>query len=618
MGNFKFKLLTRQVFLLFVDVIAITFTFWFIGDILGLVPSGYEQIDLAGLSLLVAINLVVYIVCGMYSSLWEYGGEREILQVVVATGIATLFDLAIGELLSNRLRIHSYLFVWMMLMFLSGGVRMGYRLVRSYRDRYFSTEPMPEHRVMIIGAGYMGSLVIRRIHDGILKIGNPVIVIDDDPAKQHQSIHGIRIIGDTKHLSEAVKKYDIDLVIFAITNISRERHREIIELSVATGAKVHTTYDFSSLIHDSDEHLTLRPVEVQDLLNRKEVKLDMKAISAHLGRKVVLVSGGGGSIGSEICRQVAHFSPKQLVIFDIYENSAFELRNELRKSLNSSIDIVVEIGSVRDVNRLEQVFAQYRPEVVYHAAAHKHVPLMERSPGESIKNNVFGTLNMVRVADKYKVGNFVMISTDKAVNPTNVMGATKRLAEMLVQSYSQQAAHTRYAVVRFGNVLGSNGSVIPIFKKQIEQGGPVTVTHRDIIRYFMTIPEAARLVIQAGSMAKGGEIYILDMGEPVKILTLAENLIRLSGYEPYRDIDIQFSGLRPGEKMFEELQMGDEETLKTDNESIMVSESVVFPREVMVEKLKSLEACLEGDPTQIKLCLAEVLPTYQPDLDAEF
>lgn len=617
MGKYNFKLLTRQVFLVLFDIVSITFTFWFIGDVLGLVPSGYT-INLADIALVAAINLVVYIVCGMYSSLWEYGGEREILQVVIATGIATLFDLAVGEALDNRLRIHSYLFVWMMLLFLSGGVRMGYRLVRSYRDRFFSSEPMPEHRVMIVGAGYMGSLVIRRIHDGILKIGKPVIVIDDDPAKQHQSIHGIRIIGDTNHLSEAVKKYNIDLVIFAITNVSSERRRELIEKCVATGTKVLTTYDFSTIIHDSAEKLTLRPVEVEDLLNRKEVKLDLKAISSHVGKKVVMVSGGGGSIGSEICRQVAHFSPKQLIIFDIYENSAFELRNELCNALEKDIEVIVEIGSVRDIKRLEQVMGQYRPDVVYHAAAHKHVPLMERSPSESIKNNVFGTLNMVLTADKYRVGNFVMISTDKAVNPTNVMGATKRLAEMLVQSFSQRAATTRFAVVRFGNVLGSNGSVIPIFKKQIAQGGPVMVTHRDIIRYFMTIPEAARLVIQAGSMAKGGEIYILDMGEPVKILNLAENLIRLSGYVPYRDIDIQFSGLRPGEKMFEELQMGDEETLKTDNESIMVSESVVYSREDMVQKLNTLEACLENDPTQIKLCLADVLPTYKPDLESVF
>ena len=617
MGKYNFKLLTRQVFLVLFDIVSITFTFWFIGDVLGLVPSGYS-INLTDIALVAAINLVVYIVCGMYSSLWEYGGEREILQVVVATGIATLFDLAVGEALDNRLRIHSYLFVWMMLLFLSGGVRMGYRLVRSYRDRFFSSEPMPEHRVMIVGAGYRGSLVIRRIHDGILKIGKPVIVIDDDPAKQHQSIHGIRIIGDTNHLSEAVKKYNIDLVIFAITNVSSERRRELIEKCVATGTKVLTTYDFSTIIHDSAEKLTLRPVEVEDLLNRKEVKLDLKAISSHVGKKVVMVSGGGGSIGSEICRQVAHFSPKKLIIFDIYENSAFELRNELCNNLDKDIEVIVEIGSVRDIKRLEQVMGQYRPDVVYHAAAHKHVPLMERSPSESIKNNVFGTLNMVLTADKYRVGNFVMISTDKAVNPTNVMGATKRLAEMLVQSFSQRAATTRFAVVRFGNVLGSNGSVIPIFKKQIAQGGPVMVTHRDIIRYFMTIPEAARLVIQAGSMAKGGEIYILDMGEPVKILNLAENLIRLSGYVPYRDIDIQFSGLRPGEKMYEELQMGDEETLKTDNESIMVSESVVYSREDMVQKLNTLEACLENDPTQIKLCLAEVLPTYKPDLESVF
>lgn len=617
MEKLKFKLITRQLFLLLFDIVGITFTYWFISDALGLMPEGYDRPDLAGFALIVAVNIIIFIVCGMYSSLWEYGGEREILQVVVATGIATIFDLAMGEALGNRLRIHAYLFVWLMILFLCGGVRIGYRLVRGYRGRFFPSEPTPENRIMIIGAGYMGSMLLRRIQDGILNLGTPVIIIDDDPLKQRQLMHGVRVIGDTSTIADAAKKYNVNFIISAITEISRERHREIMQSCVSTGAKVMTTFDFASLIHDSSEELVLRNVEVEDLLNRKEVTLDTKAISNYVGNKVVLVSGGGGSIGSEICRQVGRFKPSRLIVFDIYENSAFELRNELRHILPNVVEVIVEIGSVRDRNRLEQIFEHYRPDVVYHAAAHKHVPLMERSPGESIKNNVFGTLNMVQIADKYKVDHFVMISTDKAVNPTNVMGATKRMAEMLVQSYSQ-TSYTKYAVVRFGNVLGSNGSVIPIFKRQIEKGGPVTVTHKDIIRYFMTIPEAARLVVQAGSMARGGEIYILEMGEPVKILSLAENLIRLSGYEPYTDIDIQFSGLRPGEKMYEELQMSDEETLKTENANIMVSESVIFPFDDIKDRLERLEACLDSDAVSIKLCLADVLPTYQPDLAAKF
>ncbi len=614
MDSLKEKLFTRQLFLMLVDGLGIIFTFWFIGDVLNLTPQGYSELDTAGLALIVALNLIVYTICGMYTSLWEYGGEREVLQILMATSITTIFNMIIGEVMNNRLRIHAYLFVWMMLLFLSGGIRLGYRIFRGLRSRTRGGGKAADDRVLLIGAGYMGSLVIRRIQDGVLNIGKIVAVIDDDEAKLHQSIHGIHIVGNRDYINKAVEKYNINTIVFAITNISRPERKELFTRCVETGCKLLTTQDFASLIHDADHQLMLRPVEVQDLLNRKEVTLDMKAISAYISGKVILVSGGGGSIGSEICRQVAFFSPRQIIIFDIYENSAFELRNELRNELDPAIEIVVQIGSIRDEKRLAQVFDEYRPDVVYHAAAHKHVPLMEVSPSEAIKNNVFGTLNMIRIANQYKVKSFVMISTDKAVNPTNVMGATKRLAEMIVQSFSQHAT-TKFAVVRFGNVLGSNGSVIPIFKKQIERGGPVTVTHKDIIRYFMTIPEAARLVIQAGSMAKGGEIYILDMGEPVKILTLAENLIRLSGYEPYKDIEIQFSGLRPGEKMFEELQMSNEETLKTDNPSIMVSESVITPRDELVDKLKMLEACLEAEPEQIKRCLANVLTTYHPDIE---
>ncbi len=615
MEKTRSKLLTRQVFLLLVDIVGMCFTFWFIGPLLGLVPETYTQLDIPGIALLISVNVIVYVTCGMYSSLWEYGGEREVLQVAVTTLIATIFDLAIGEVLGNRFRIHAYIFVWMMLLFIAGGVRMGYRITRSVKDVYFSDTPMPQNRVLLIGSGYMGSLILRRMQEGILRIGQGVAVIDDDPDKLNQLMHGVRIVGNRNYIEKAVKKHKIDTIVFAITAISTEERNKMVAMCLQTGLKLYVINGFNKLLHDKLDvnEVTLRPIEVEDLLNRNEVKLDLKTISAYVSKRTVLVSGGGGSIGSEICRQLIQFSPTRLVIFDIYENNAFELKNELEKIINHDVEIVVQIGSVRDEKRLEQVFNEYRPAVVYHAAAHKHVPLMEASPSEAIKNNVFGTKKIVETSEKYGVQYFVMVSTDKAVNPTNVMGATKRMAEMIVQSFSQQAK-TRFAVVRFGNVLGSNGSVIPIFKKQIEQGGPVTVTHKDIIRYFMTIPEAAKLVIQAGSMAKGGEIYILDMGEPVKILTLAENLIRMSGYEPYQDIQIEFSGLRPGEKMFEELQMHDEETLKTDNESIMVSESVIVPKEELLAKLHALEACLESEPTAIKNCLADVLPSYKADL----
>ncbi len=612
MDKLREKLFFRQLSLMLVDALGIVFTFWFIGDVLELVPQGYGNMDLASRSLLVAVNLIVYIICGMYTSLWEYGGEREVIQIVAATLLATGIDLMVGEVMNLRFRFHSYVFVWLMLLFFAGAIRMGYRILRNLKHLSSVLTGDTRERVLLIGAGYMGSLVIRRIQDGILNIGKVVAVIDDDEAKINQSIHGVRIVGNRDTIQKVVDKYKIDTIVFAITNINRTDRKELYTRCVESGRNLLTIQDFASLIHDANHQLMLRPVEVQDLLNRKEVSLDMKAISAYISHKVILVSGGGGSIGSEICRQLAFFSPRQIIIFDIYENNAFELRNELRSQLPAEIEIIVQIGSVRDKKRLTQVFDEYRPDVVYHAAAHKHVPLMEASPSEAIKNNVFGTLNMIRIADEYKVKSFVMISTDKAVNPTNVMGATKRLAEMVVQTFSQNAT-TKFAVVRFGNVLGSNGSVIPIFKRQIEQGGPVTVTHKDIIRYFMTIPEAARLVIQAGSMAKGGEIYILEMGEPVKILTLAENLIRLSGYEPYKDIDIEFSGLRPGEKMYEELQMSDEEMLKTDNPNILVSESVITPRDELVLKLKKLEDCLDCEPEEVKQCLADVLPTYNVD-----
>jgi FlaA1/EpsC-like NDP-sugar epimerase len=435
----------------------------------------------------------------------------------------------------------------------------------------------------------------------------PVGIIDDNKYKHGKFINGIRVIGDRKCIEKTVRQKKVDEIIIAMPSVLQDRKKEIIGICKDAKCKVRILPSVTAML-DGMSLSRVRDIDIEDLLGRESVKLDIENIADYLSDKVVLVTGGGGSIGSELCRQIAKFKPKSLVILDIYENNAYDLQNEL-KFLNPELNLIVLIGSVRDRKRVEDIFRQYKPDVVFHAAAHKHVPLMEDNPCEAIKNNIFGTLNIVQCADAFETKRFVLISTDKAVNPTNVMGATKRVCEMIIQSIDKHSK-TEFVAVRFGNVLGSNGSVIPLFKKQIENGGPITVTHPEINRFFMTIPEAAQLVIQAGAMAEGGEIFVLDMGQPVKIVDLARDLIRLSGFEPDKDIKIVFSGLRPGEKLYEEVLMAEEGLKKTAHEKIFIGTLSDIDYNKLQSELKAFKEIPENYPDLIKSTLSSIVPTY--------
>ncbi len=465
--------------------------------------------------------------------------------------------------------------------------------------------------VLIIGAGYAGKEIIRNIKQTMNQKYNIVGIIDDKKARLHCIMDGIEVLGNRNQIVEICKKRKVDEIFFAISNIDKKQKKEILNICQETGTKIRILPTIGDLIKNKNMFQNLRDVDIEDILGRDPVVLDNKKIGNLIENKPILVTGAGGSIGSELCRQIVKYNPSKLVMLDIYENNLYNIELEL-KSQYPHINIEAIIGSVRDVKRLEKVFEEYKPYLVFHAAAHKHVPLMENSPLEAIKNNVFGTYNVANCADKYNCKKMILISTDKAVNPTNIMGATKRLCEMIVQ-VKNKSSNTEYAAVRFGNVLGSNGSVVPLFKKQIAEGGPVTVTHKDIIRYFMTIPEAAQLVLQAMSYAKGGEIFVLDMGEPVKIYDLAVSLIKLSGLEPEVDIPIVFTGLRPGEKMYEELLMKEEGLQKTENKKIYIGELTDLDEKDIAEKIEKLKGlvCNENTPIEeIKSTIKDVVPTY--------
>ncbi len=466
-------------------------------------------------------------------------------------------------------------------------------------------------RAMIIGAGSAGAILIENIEtDTFMKDVKVLCFVDDDPAKQGMAIHGVRVCGTRKDIVRLAKEKNLDMIIFAIPTCSAAEKSTILHICQKTNCKLKALPPIYQLIDSKTVTAhDIRDVEIGDLLGREPIRVDLERVADYVRNQVVLVTGGGGSIGSELCRQIASHDPKQLIIFDIYENNAYDIQNELKRKY-PSLNLKVLIGSVRDSKRLDQLFRKYRPDIIYHAAAHKHVPLMEDSPNEAIKNNVIGTLKMARTADRYGVKRFVMISTDKAVNPTNIMGASKRICEMIVQSYNARSK-TDFVAVRFGNVLGSNGSAIPLFKRQIAAGGPVTVTDPDIIRFFMTIPEAVSLVLQAGAYAKGGEIFVLDMGKPVRILDMAENMIRLCGYEPYVDIDIQFIGLRPGEKKYEELLMDEEGLEKTENNLIYIGKPIEFDETQFWQQIESLESVMYDDNADLRTLVKQIVPTYQ-------
>ena len=506
-------------------------------------------------------TLIIFYILKLYHSVWRFAGIVEMQNVTAACIMSSIIQYAGLSILEYPVP-RSYHFLYGgMLFFLTLGNRFAYRFVR-YIKRLGSNNS-EIRKIMIIGGGDAANVIIKEIRTSE-HINNTTVkcIIDDDPLKQGTYIQGVRVVGTRDDIIETVNLFHINEIIIAMPSVAKKTIREIVEICNETGCSLKILPGVYQLMSGEVSVSQLRDVEVEDLLGRDSIKVDLDSIMGYVKDKVVLVTGGGGSIGSELCRQLAAHRPKQLVIVDIYENNAYDIQQEL-KTHYPNLDLLVLIASVRSSNRMNYIFKTYKPQIVYHAAAHKHVPLMEDSPNEAIKNNVLGTWKTAQAADLYGTEKFVLISTDKAVNPTNIMGASKRICEMIVQTYNKKSK-TEFVAVRFGNVLGSNGSVIPLFKRQIGEGGPVTVTHPDIIRYFMTIPEAVSLVLQAGAYAKGGEIFVLDMGEPVKILDLAENLIRLSGYKPNEDIMIEFTGLRPGEKLYEELLMEEEGLQDTD------------------------------------------------------
>ena len=559
------------------------------------------------------ITVAVFVLFGLYNSIWIFVSADEVLRIIgahIVLGIIGLISaLAFNVHLPRSVYVLGIIFSFMSTV----ALRFSYRMLRRVKDYIGSFgQGKKVENVLVIGAGEAGKVLINEFQTSSYIHSHVCCIIDDNPVKRYKRLCGVPIVGDRYEIQGAVEKYHINRIIFAIPSISAKDKKEILDLCSSTGCQVQVLPGMYQLVNGEISVSKLRKVDAQDLLGREPIKVNLDEILGYISGKVVMVTGGGGSIGSELCRQIARANPKQLIIFDIYENNAYDIQLELQRTY-PDLNLVTLIGSVRNTARLDYVLGKYKPELVFHAAAHKHVPLMEDSPNEAIKNNVFGTYKMAQAAAKYGVKRFVLISTDKAVNPTNIMGASKRLCEMVVQMMNRES-DTEFVAVRFGNVLGSNGSVIPLFKKQIEEGGPVTVTHPDIIRYFMTIPEAVSLVLQAGYYAKGGEIFVLDMGEPVKIDTMARNLIRLSGYEPDVDIKVEYTGLRPGEKLYEELLMKEEGLQETDNKLIHIGKPIEMDDELFKQQLARLDAAYRVEATNMKELVAEIVPTYHPQI----
>ncbi|CCX81755.1 putative uncharacterized protein [Eubacterium sp. CAG:86] len=611
----RIQLLVRRIFLVITDIILINGSA-FLSLIMRFeiniasVPEEYIQKYIVNVIPFTIVTLIIFWCFRMYHSLWQYASIAELYKIVEACVVAELAHLCVTSFMGWMLPRSCYFTSGVFLIVAMSASRFMYRLLRQLINEYRHTSE--QLKIMIIGAGEATSVLMREISNSrYLDNSKVVCIIDDDLGKVGKYIRGVKIVGTRDHIKEYARYYDIDEIIFAIPSASTKDKREILNICKETSCNLKILPGVYQMVDGEINIKDLRNVDVLDLLGRDPVKVDIESIMGYVKDKTVLVTGGGGSIGSELCRQLVSHKPKCLVIFDIYENNAYDIQQELKIKYPDA-NVVTLIGSIRNTSRLESVFEQYKPDIVYHAAAHKHVPLMEVSPNEAIKNNVVGTWNVAKMADKYGVKKFVMISTDKAVNPTNVMGATKRICEMIIQSFNEKSK-TDFVAVRFGNVLGSNGSVIPLFKRQIEAGGPVTVTHPDIIRYFMTIPEAVSLVLQAGAYAKGGEIFILDMGEPVKIDDLAKNLIRLSGYTLGVDMEIKYTGLRPGEKLYEELLMNEEGMQDTDNKLIHIGRPIEFDKEHFYEKLEELkEMAYAEDSADIRKKIMEVVDTYHP------
>ena len=552
------------------------------------------------------VTIVMFALFNLYNSLWEFAGYNELVRIGCASVASALVNFVLMMVIEDSRMPLSFPIVYSMLLAAgTGTLRLIYRALRRKRADRSTAE---KKRTMLIGGGQAGAMVLREFRYSAHSENKVVCVIDDDRSKWGSFIQGVKIVGGKESIVLAAEKYNVEEIILAIPSASRRQKLDILEICHATGCKLRTLPGLYQLANGEVSIQKIREVDIEDLLGRDIVKIDLNEVAGYIKDKVVLVTGGGGSIGSELCRQAATQKPKTLIIFDIYENNAYELQMELRRQ-HPELDLVVLIGSVRDKGRVDYVFDKYRPDIVCHAAAHKHVPLMEDSPLEAIKNNVFGTYNVAEAADRYGARRMILVSTDKAVNPTNVMGASKRICEMVVQMWNGRSK-TEYVAVRFGNVLGSAGSVIPLFRRQIKEGGPVTVTDKNVIRYFMTIPEAVQLIFQAGAYAKGGEIFVLDMGEPVRIDDLARNMIRLSGLEPDLDIPIVYTGLRPGEKLYEELLLSGEGMQKTANDLIYIGGEAPFDEALLSEKLTELSELHEGEEMLLRTKISELVPTY--------
>ena len=612
---FNVKKLYRRTFLLIYDIISVIACSY----LAILIRYNFELKEIPGhflapvnrfLPLNVLITILILYLFRMYSSMWVFAGETELQNLVIASVLSTIcysIGIQFFRIKGEQAVPSSYYFLYMFLLisFIFAS-RFSYRFLRSLKHKQQNKNN--SIAVMVVGAGEAGNAIIKEIVNSNFSTMVIRCIIDDDKGKWGRFIQGIKVVGGRDRIMECADIYNIDEIIVAMPSISRKELSEILDICKETNCKLRSLPGMYQLVNGEVSVSKLRDVEVEDLLGRDPIEVDLNSILGYVQGKRILVTGGGGSIGSEICRQIASHKPSMLIIVDIYENSAYDIQQELLGTY-PDLNLVVLIASVRNTNRMNWIFEHYKPEIVYHAAAHKHVPLMETSPNEAIKNNVFGTFKTAQAAAMNGVRRFVMISTDKAVNPTNIMGASKRICEMIIQTFNRHY-DTEFVAVRFGNVLGSNGSVIPLFKKQIAAGGPVTVTDPNIIRYFMTIPEAVSLVLQAGAFAKGGEIFVLDMGKPVKILDLAKNLIRLSGYRVDEDIKIEFTGLRPGEKLYEELLMAEEGMKETSNKLIHIGKPIEINEEEFFVQLKHLKDASVSEDQDIREMVQQIVPTY--------
>ena len=575
------------------------------------IPEVYISTYIKSIGAWIILSFVVFAFMKLYNNILTFAGQDDLFRIMISYGILTVIGVVGVVVFDPNMPKSYYILGWILSFVSTVVIRFSRRTLKSVSHLFASLHHSSnDESIMIIGAGLAGRMLLREYNESDKISGRVTCFIDDNPEKAGCRLDGIPIVGGRDKIVEFASKYNIDKIIYAIPSADGKNRKEILDICCKTGCKVEIVPGIYQLVNGQVDTQKLRKVEIQDLLGRDSVQVNLDEIYKYISGKVVMVTGGGGSIGSELCRQIALSKPKQLIIFDIYENNAYEIQQELVRKY-PHLNLVVLIGSVRNTARLDYVLSTYHPDMVFHAAAHKHVPLMEDSPNEAIKNNVFGTYKMAKAAVAHNVKKFVLISTDKAVNPTNIMGASKRLCEMVVQMMNREAPNTEFVAVRFGNVLGSNGSVIPLFEKQIAQGGPVTVTHPDITRFFMTIPEAVSLVLQAGYYAKGGEIYVLDMGQPVKIADMARKLIRLSGFEPDYDIRIEYTGLRPGEKLYEELLMDEEGLQDTENKLIHIGKPIEMDDEEFKRQLERLEEAYKVEATNMKDIVAEIVPTYK-------